>query len=251
VPSDADQDAVNQDEVNRDEPGQGEPGQGEPGQDEPERFREGQTVVRRGLHPDGRIAAVESARVIRDDESGLFLWVRKGSAILRRATLEGQPTRHLPWAEDMRLPTVLVPTAWRSYDTLMLVPPGRADSVVSHSVWWAWQDDGTFVGWYVNLESTAQRWSGGVDIHDYALDILVAPDRSFEWKDEDEFAQLTGHPFFWDEAGAKAIRAEGERVIALAAAGMFPFDGTWCDLAPDDGPPSALPWWWDLPGPGR
>ncbi|WP_051653874.1 DUF402 domain-containing protein [Kitasatospora cheerisanensis] len=147
----------------------------------------------------------------------------------------------------MRLTTLAVPSTWQPYGTLILTPPQAA-----HSVWWSFDPDGSFVGWYVNLESPVGRWSGGTDHIDQALDILVAPDRSWRWKDEEEFTERTGHPFFWDEAGAAAIRAEGERVIALAEAGAFPFDGTWCDFRPGPGwAATGLPWWWDQPGAGR
>lgn len=70
-------------------------------------------------------------------------------------------------------------------------------------------------------------------------------DRRWRWKDEDEFAERIGHPWYWDEAGAAAIRAEGERVIGLAEAGTFPFDGSWTDFRPDPAwtVPTELPDW--------
>ena len=47
----------------------------------------------------------------------------------------------------------------------------------------------------------------------------------------------------------EAVRAEGQRVIKLAEAGEFPFDGTWCDFAPAAGlgRPDELPPGWDRP----
>ncbi|KIQ65743.1 hypothetical protein TR51_18460 [Kitasatospora griseola] len=205
----------------------------------------GRTVVRRGLYPDGRIGSLQCGRVVADDDRGLLVWASAGSATVQRVTLDGAPTRSLPLADEMRLPTLAVPSTWQPYGTLILTPPEAA-----HSVWWSFDPGGSFVGWYVNLESPVGRWNGGTDHIDQALDILVAPDRSWRWKDEDEFAEQTGHPFFWTEEGAAAIRAEGERMIALAEAGAFPFDGTWCDFRPDPNwPHTALPWWWDQPGP--
>ena len=41
-------------------------------------------------------------------------------------------------------------------------------------------------------------------------------------------------------------RAEGEKVIALAAEGAFPFDGSFIDFRPPpEWPPTDLPPWWD------
>jgi hypothetical protein len=100
----------------------------------------------------------------------------------------------------------------------------------------------------VNLERPAHRWRGGIDVLDHALDIVVQPSRSWAWKDEDDFADRTGSPLFWDERQAQGIRAEGLRVTALADSARFPFDGTWCGFRPDPSwPPSRLPRWWDQP----
>jgi hypothetical protein len=105
----------------------------------------------------------------------------------------------------------------------------------------------------VNLEEHAVRWDdggvAGVDVVDQDLDVVVAPDRSWRWKDEDEFAErlaFPGHYWVSDEA---AVRAEGLRVIKQAEAGDFPFDGTWTDFRPDPSwpVPTALPDGWDRP----
>jgi predicted RNA-binding protein associated with RNAse of E/G family len=126
---------------------------------------------------------------------------------------------------------------------MVFMPPGAASSV-----WWFFAPDGEFEGWYVNLEDPCARWSGGVDTADHALDIRVEPDRSWRWKDEDEFAERVGHPLYWTAEQAAAIRAEGQRLADLAETGKFPFDGSWCDLRPDPGwPPLTRPDGWDGP----
>lgn len=210
------------------------------------RYRHGQAIVRRGMHPDGRIGVVQCGRVVSDDEHGLLLWVDRGSATMHRTALDGTPTRHLPVRDELTLPTLLQPGFWQPFRTLMLMPPGAV-----HSIWWSWAAGGAFVGWYVNLEAPIHRWAGGVDVQDHALDVLVAPDRSWSWKDEDEFADQTGDPLFWDAANAAQIRAEGQRLIARAEGGRFPFDGTWCDFQPDPAwSPTPLPYWWDTPSHG-
>jgi hypothetical protein len=207
------------------------------------RFREGQTIVRRGMHPDGRFGAVQCGRVVADDERGLRLWIDIGSATMRRTALDGSPTRALPIRAELTTPTMMSPSIWGPYRTLMLMPPGAA-----YSVWWFWTAEGAFHGWYVNLEEPVVRWAGGIDVRDQTLDVLVAADRTWRWKDSDEFAGQTGDPLFWDDAEAAAIRAEGERLIAAAERGVFPFDGTWCDFRPGDSwVPTAMPYWWDVP----
>ena len=89
----------------------------------------------------------------------------------------------------------------------------------------------------------------GVDVVDQDLDVVVRPDRSWQWKDEDEFTERLAFPDHYWVTDEKAVRAEGARVIALAEAGEFPFDGTWCDFVPpaDWTSPTELPPGWDRP----
>ncbi len=47
----------------------------------------------------------------------------------------------------------------------------------------------------------------------WALDVVLAPDGSWSWKDEDDLAEALELGIF-DAAQAAEIRAEGERVIA-------------------------------------
>lgn len=218
------------------------PGQFARGQYGPRmRFSHGDTIVRRYILSDGRIGAVTAARVVSDDERGLLTWVSQGYATAHRTTLDDDPATYLSCNEKLFEPTTLVPAQWRSNGTLMFSPPKAA-----HSVWWFFAANGVFERWYVNLETPGKRWAGGRDCIDQALDVLIQPDRTWAWKDEDEFVNFTGRPGYWDADAAGPIRAEGENVISRAQAGKFPFDGTWCDFTPDPSwEPTTLPWWWD------
>jgi hypothetical protein len=103
------------------------------------RFQPGQTVVRRCVHRNGRIAAVESGRVISDDHLGLLVWVGGGSALMRRATLDGELVRTLPIREKLAIATMLRPMQWRGHGVLILTPPDAA-----HSIWWFFAEDASF-----------------------------------------------------------------------------------------------------------
>jgi protein associated with RNAse G/E len=105
----------------------------------------------------------------------------------------------------------------------------------------------------VNLERPVARWDdgtlAGIDTLDYDLDIVVARDRSWRWKDEDEFAYHLAHPdVYWCEDD-QAVWDSGWRVVKLIEAGEFPFDGSWCDFVPDPAwpVPTELPAGWDRP----
>ena len=73
---------------------------------------------------------------------------------------------------------------WFGTGVLKLARPGEP-----WSVWLFWEPGWQFKNWYVNLEEPLARWAGGVDSEDHFLDISVYPDRTWGWRDEDEFAQ--------------------------------------------------------------
>lgn len=207
-------------------------------------FQAGSVAVRRGLFPDRRLASVQAGRVVSDDERGLALWVSAGSATMRRTDLEGKPTRHLPYVEEMQSATLCRPSSWQPYSSLMLTPHGAG-----HSVWWTFDAHHEFVGWYVNLETPSARWFGGTDHIDQALDILIDSEYRARWKDLEEFAEQCTHPeLFWNEREAAAIRDHADHLASLAEQRRYPFNGTWCDFRPDPSwGPTGLPWWWDQP----
>ncbi|MBQ1052353.1 DUF402 domain-containing protein [Micromonospora sp. C51] len=211
------------------------------------RLEPGRLVVHRNVRR-GRIGWVRPARVVSDDERGLLLWVAEGTPVAGEVNEAGLGMRAVPFREWLTPTYRLAQGRWNGPPLLKFLPTGAA-----HSVWWFRDVRGRFAGWYVNLEESGVRWDdgglAGVDIVDQDLDVWVRPDRSWEWKDEDEFVERLAFPeHYWvtDEA---AVRAEGKRVIALAEAGVFPFDGTWCDFTPPAHwtTPDRLPEGWNRP----
>lgn len=213
----------------------------------PVRFAPGRQVLHRQFTGD-RLVFVRVGLVVAHDDRGLRLWIAHGGPLAVTMTAEGEGLRDMPFADWVTRTTTLTRTRWRGPDIFMLMPPDSA-----HSVWWFWDPRHEFVGWYVNLEEPGVCWddatAAGIDITDQDLDVWVYPDRSWEWKDEEELEERLAFPeHYWvtDEA---AVRAEGARMIARAEAGLFPFDGTWCDFSPDPAwtTPDHLPDGWDRP----
>lgn len=80
------------------------------------------------------------------------------------------------------------------------------------------------------------------------LDIVIEPDFSaWRWKDEEDLADAVEKDLL--SSGADAIRAEGERVIALIKSGKPPFDRAWSAWRPPDWPVPKLPVGWDESAP--
>jgi hypothetical protein len=210
------------------------------------RFAPGRVVLHRNVRR-GRIGWVRPGRVVSDDERGLLLWIARKTPVAHEVTADGRGMRAMSFAEWLTNSYRLSVSTWEGPPVLKFLPAGA-----NHSVWFFRTEDDRFANWYVNLEEHAVRWDdgevAGVDMVDQDLDVVIRPDRSWAWKDEDEFAERLAYPDDYWVPDPAAVRAEGERVIKLAEAGEFPFDGTWTDFVPDpDWPVPTLPAGWDRP----
>jgi hypothetical protein len=163
---------------------------------------------------DGRAFWELAARVVADEPGLLALWIAPGSPMRRPLAKVPVPVLAAGTWEP-------VETSWEGEGVLMLRSPAPG-----HALWLFWHPDGSFRGWYVNLEDW-WRTEHGVDAYDHQLDIWVLPDGSWHWKDEDDLAEAVGAGIF-TPAEAAAIRAEGERVLA-----EWPFPTGWEDWQPD------------------
>ena len=129
---------------------------------------------------------------------------------------------------------------WFGGGRLFLARAGAA-----HSICPSWHADGSFIGWYVNLEDPWRRTHFGFDTTDHVLDIWVLSDRTWRWKDEDELEEAIETGLF-TQLKAKAIREEGERVIERVEAWTEPFNEGWEEWTPDpDWPLPSVPEGWD------
>ncbi|MFJ3934639.1 DUF402 domain-containing protein [Streptomyces sp. NPDC090029] len=174
----------------------------------------------------GSLSTVCPVRVVESREEGLLLWLAPGSPLWKAKLPDGSHLRDLPPEDRPEGGYPLRPDRWQRGGALIYQPHGA-----NHAVWWLFSPDQAFLGWYANLE---RRTRQGRDIHviDHELDISVAVDRTWEWKDEDSFADKIGHPSYWTAEEAAQIRAEGLRVVEQAETGAFPFDSSWCDFQP-------------------
>jgi hypothetical protein len=152
---------------------------------------------------------VRPMTVVRDDADGLVAWLAPGTPLLKPVLADGRELRHAGPIGMFTEPRVLKLDIWHGTGILKASPAGKP-----WSVWCFWGADGTFRGWYVNLEREhvrdhAARRTSTVD---HVLDLWIRPDRTIEWKDEDEL-----------EAAVSAGRftaAEADRIVADARAAI-------------------------------
>jgi predicted RNA-binding protein associated with RNAse of E/G family len=176
------------------------------------RYWEPGTTIEWVYEGSGKHAALPNVRpmtVVRDDEDGLVAWLAPGTPLLKPVLADGREMRHAGPVAMFTEDRVLKLDIWRGTGILKVSPPGKP-----WSVWCFWAEDGTFRGWYVNLErehvrDLASRRTSTVD---HVLDLWINPDRSIEWKDEDELEGAV-------EAG-RFTPAEAERIVADAHAAI-------------------------------
>jgi hypothetical protein len=192
------------------------------------------------------ISAVYSTRAVRHDADGLLLWIAQGSRHWFPYMPDGREMRETPlpeWAAARKV--------WTAYTAPNAMLSWHAPGVDFAAQWFF--RGGAFTHWYANLEQPGTAWRdgalAGLDTVDWDLDVWIGLDRQCHWKDEEDLAARRQWPeLYWVTDPDRARRA-GEAAIALAEAGAFPFDGTWCDFQPDLawGPvvEPALPTGWD------
>jgi hypothetical protein len=175
------------------------------------------------------LQAVPSTVVLAADGT-VVTWIAPQTPIAYPSGLDGAG-RLRPLAEWS-----VEPRPWFGPGALDVTPLGRA-----HMIRHFWHDDGTFRGWYVNLQAPVRRVPGGLDSMDHQLDLWVDADGSVSWKDEDHLAQAVEQGMLTAEDAA-AVRAEGEHVVA-----EWPFPTGWEKWRPDPAwPVPELPSGWDI-----
>lgn len=152
-------------------------------------------------------------RVVEDSERQLVYFLAEGTRFHFPPGAWPFGEAH-PWAQK---------DGWRGHGVLLQYRQGAA-----HTIWHFWEgSERRFAGWYVNLQEPLRRSDRGFDTQDQELDLWVAADGTWRWKDEQELLDWVSWGRFTEQEVA-AIRAEGERVLA-----EWPFPTGWEDWQPD------------------
>ncbi|WP_329039457.1 DUF402 domain-containing protein [Streptomyces sp. NBC_00178] len=183
-------------------------------------------ILRWNLFIGGHLSSSVPVRLVERTDEGQLLWLETGTPMWRTELPGGAHLRDIPPEERPADGYPLKAGRWSLGSALIHQP-----TAAGHAVFWFFGRRKRFRGWYVNLEHRRHHGED-IDVADHELDITVARNHGWRWKDERSFDEKTGHPAYWSQAEAAAIRAEGERVVRLAEARAFPFDGSWCDFEP-------------------
>jgi predicted RNA-binding protein associated with RNAse of E/G family len=185
----------------------------------------GSVAVSRGVFA-AKVCCERAVRVI-DSDSSSATTARWPGAAARFMTsyIESMRTGSPALRDEMRQAHVrgqweLADWAWQGTGVVEQVVSGRWFSVSRmHG------QDGALLCWYVNFERPPLWRPDGWDTHDLALDLVVSPDRSVRWKDEDEYVHSRRLGLISD-VEHKAVEAARGQALALADArdGLFAAD---------------------------
>jgi hypothetical protein len=176
-----------------------------------EPWSRGDTVVWRSV-AFGHVRFAMPHMLVELSEEQVVLWLPTGA---RGKIFDGAPLHEID--DLVTYDWSLRDKVWTGSSVLKLHRFGTR-----HSIWHREE------GWYVNLEEEWRATPAGWDTRDLALDIVVARDGSWRWKDEDHLAAAVSRGWISSELAAEA-RAEGERVIE-----QWPFPTGWEDWRPGD-----------------
>lgn len=178
--------------------------------------RPGEPIVRRDVW-HGRPVLGWGGNVVADTDDLLVLFM-PGGGPLRFPPGDFFGGAH-PWSGR---------DSWSGHGVLQLQRPGEM-----HAIWVFWKGARReLAGWYVNIQEPFRRSSIGFDTQDLELDIVIRPDGSWRWKDDERMESWVERGR-WTAAEVAAIRAEGARVAAELEAGRRWWSDEWASWEPD------------------
>ena len=133
-------------------------------------------AVWRDVH-HGRVWRAQACRVVEDTELDRALDAARDRRRCCRSTSDGA---------RIRIPAKTGSSSQRSRATGRGLSRAARSGALDLSVIWR---DGAFAHWYVNFEQPLRRTPVGFDTFDEKLDLIVRPDGTYVWKDEDELEQ--------------------------------------------------------------
>lgn len=202
----------------------------------------GSTIVHQEVW-QGRVWAARPLTVIEDIADRMLLWIPKGTVRKVPATPPSRPdplTRHARIIENLdRCDWVLGEHVW-DVSSLWILHPGDW-----HAIWVSWKEPGVHLGWYVDLQRPFRRTDIGIEAMDLILDVVVEPDMSWRWKDNDEFDEIVEREVF-ERPTSERVRQAAATVIQRIEQVAPPFSEHWPSWRPNtEWPTPVLPKGWD------
>lgn len=203
-------------------------------------WKPGDVVSWRGIF-DKRVWHVQPTIVVKDSPQELILTLLPGTECVAEETYpKGKKNGNRRW-DFKNSNWNLEKYIWQTNRLLLIFEPEKFYSTV-----YFWNNvSHEFLCYYINFQEPFRRSAYSVDTLDLDLDIIIRPDLSFEWKDEDDYQKAIDDGVIFPE-WIQGIEEAKKEVFDKLEKRQYPFDGHWLNWMPDPAwSPPRLPAGWD------
>ena len=203
-------------------------------------WKSGDVIVWRGIYRN-QVWHAQPVIVVEDTPEEMCVTLLPGTeCVAPEGYLDGKDSAKRRWSfkeKDWKLENY----AWRTNRLLILLEP---DTYYSTMFFWR-ADSNDFLLYYINFQLPFQRSHCGIDTLDLDLDLIIYPDFSFRWKDEDDYQKAIDHEVIMPE-WTQAIEIAKNEIFNKLEKRQYPYDGSWLNWMPDPNwLPPKLPENWD------
>ncbi|HEY2982302.1 MAG TPA: DUF402 domain-containing protein [Anaerolineales bacterium] len=117
---------------------------------------------------------------------------------------------------------------WHTNRLLCVLEPDKY-----YSTMYFWNaESNEFLCYYVNFQLPFRRSLSGIDTLDLELDLVIQPDLSYEWKDQDDYERAIQGGVIPDE-WRRGVALASQEVLRKIEQREYPLDGAWLGWTPD------------------
>ena len=188
-------------------------------------WKPGAPCLLRGVYR-GNVCNAGSATVVKDSAAETVLLLQPGAesalpAGYWRRKEQNDYSNGSRWLETGQPGFEMKPYTWHTNRVLWIMQPDKYYAVF---LFWHHETD-TFIGYYINFQLPFKRTAFGFDTLDLDIDIVIHPDGTWHWKDEEEYQmgiREGGIKLEW----IQGIEASYEEVFAMIEQKTYPMDGS-------------------------
>jgi len=203
-------------------------------------WQPGEVIAWRGIDR-GRIWHVQPTILVKDSPGEIVMALLPGAeCIAEESYPKGKKNGKRRW-DFINRDWQLAKYTWKTNRLLLLFEPEKYYSTI-----FFWNDSSNdFLCYYINFQLPFKRHDCAVDTLDLDLDLVIYPDLTYEWKDEDDYQKAISHGMILPE-WVQEIDIATSEVMDRLEKRQYPFDGSWLDWKPDaTWSPPKLPANWD------
>ena len=203
-------------------------------------WKPGDVIAWRGIYRN-QVWHVQPTIVVKDSPEEIVLTLLPGAECMAEENYSRGKENSRRWWDFEDKPWNLEKYIWRTNRLLLLLQPQKYYSTI-----YFWNNESNqFFCYYINFQLPFQRSDGGIDTLDLDLDLVIHPDFSFEWKDEDDYQKAIDNGVIIPE-WTQEIEMAKKEVFNNLEKRQYPYDRSWLNWMPDPNwSPPKLPENWD------